>query len=96
MRANSGSLDSKTEYITRSITVTNEFPYSTTLHYGLFSVHEYSGRFGFYYKDLIVARDQPQTFMEKLGDRFRKVIPTFITKGTVAKKQKKRIGGARL
>jgi hypothetical protein len=66
------------------------------LYYGLFSIHEYSGRYGFYFKNLVVARDKSQTFLGKLGDRFRKVIPTYITKGTVAKKQKKRIGGARL
>jgi hypothetical protein len=62
----------------------------------LFSIHEYSGRYGFYFKDLIVARNQSQTFMAKLADRLKKAIPTYITKGTVAKRQKKRIGGARL
>ena len=93
---NRDQFDSKTEYIKRTITVTNEFPYSTMLYYGLFSIHEYSGRYGFYFKNLVVARDKSQTFLGKLGDRFRKVIPTYITKGTVASKQKKRIGGARL
>jgi len=88
--------DSKTQFIDRTITITNEHPVTKTLTYGLAAVSADASSYGFYFKDFVIARNQSQTLMGKLGDRFRRLLPVFTTKGDAAVKQKKRFGGARL
>jgi len=93
--SNRTQFDSKTEYIEQTITITNDAPFTRTCYYGLGKISDNSAH-GFYFKPLVVARNQSQTTIGKLMDSLKRIVPTYITKGTVAKRQKKRIGGARL
>jgi len=86
---------SKDEFMEYTITVKNEFPFSTPLTFGLGSVKN-DGAYGWYFKPYVVARDQGDSIVSKLIDGFNRFLPTYVTKSTVAKRQKRRIGGARL
>lgn len=88
-------IDSKTVYKAQSITVTNPFPFKSKLTYGLGAVSS-NAAYGWYMKPYIVARSHGGNMISKLHDRIRSFLPTFRRKGSVAEKQKKRIGGARL
>lgn len=88
--------DSKTEYVEQTLTITNEAAFTRCCTYGLFGVSTDASSYGFYFKDMVIARNHSQTFFSKLGDKFRRLLPAYITKGTSTTKQKKRIGGARL
>jgi len=88
-------IDSKTIYKTQTITVTNPFPFKSKLTYGL-GAPSSNGAYGWYMKPYIVARSHSGNMISKLHDRIRSFLPTFRRKGSLAEKQKKRIGGARL
>lgn len=87
--------DSKTSFVEQTITITNKFPYEATLTYGLCNVSD-NANYGWYFKPFVIARDQSESLLSKLANRTLRLLPNFMTKGTVAERQKKRFGGARL
>jgi len=88
-------INSKTEFKKQTITVTNEFQFPAHLGFGLCGVSS-NGGYGWYMKPYVIARSKSTSLMSKLGLKLRRILPSYITKGTVAKRQKRRIGGARL
>lgn len=86
---------SKTSFVDQTITITNKFPYETTLYFGLFNINN-SGAYGWYFKPFVIARNQSESLISKLANKTLQLLPSFMTKGTVASRQKKRFGGARL
>jgi len=88
--------DSKTQYVEQTLTITNEAAFTRSCTYGLLAINSDASSYGFYFKDMVIARSHSQTLLGKLGDKFRRLLPAYVTKGISATKQKKRIGGARL
>ena len=93
--ASRDQIDSKTQFKEQTITVTNNYQTPAVLTYGWGTVNN-NGNYGYYFKTLVVARTDSQSLISKIGSTLGRFLPTYFTKGTVAKRQKKRFGGARL
>ena len=86
---------SKTEYISKTYSITNDSGFNRRFSYGVGIVNTLGG-YGYYLKPLITSVSKRRGLFGNLFDQSFRYIINIVKFGTVAEKIKNRIGGARL